>query len=221
MDFEENISGPQKDLFKHHRKVETGGWTLPNHIQYLMLAASFTAVALFAIIKHLIKDLAHDLAEQPVDEQEFPSERREKFKADWNPEPASDLEAILQHDEILELMQGTDNLPTKRKTTECRLEFTMFHLRNTAAFIILSACFCQAQAGGQRASSDSGKVTLQPWLIGLAAVVGFLFIVFVALIIQRLFFKKEKKTNGEDELQIYENMAHDEEMNMDNKQTTF
>jgi len=50
----------------------------------------------------------------------------------------------------------------------------------------------QCNSGGQRAASDTSKVTLQPWLVGLAAVVGFLFIVFVLLIVQRLFFKKDK-----------------------------
>lgn len=50
----------------------------------------------------------------------------------------------------------------------------------------------QCYLGGQRATSDTSKVTLQPWLVGLAAVIGFLFLVFVLLIVQRLFFKKDK-----------------------------
>uniref|UniRef100_A0AAY4AY12 Uncharacterized protein n=1 Tax=Denticeps clupeoides TaxID=299321 RepID=A0AAY4AY12_9TELE len=46
-------------------------------------------------------------------------------------------------------------------------------------------------------SPDGGRITtakggtLQPWLVGLAAVTGFLFIVFVLLIVKRVFFKKE------------------------------
>ncbi|XP_056320370.1 small integral membrane protein 24 [Danio aesculapii] len=96
----------------------------------------------------------------------------------------------------------------------------MFHLKNIAAFIILSACVCQAQAGGQRATSDTGKVTLQPWLVGLAAVVGFLFIVFVALIIQRLFFKKDKSEKAEKH-GFYENIPAGLEAHEETKQTNF
>lgn len=99
----------------------------------------------------------------------------------------------------------------------------MFHLKNIAAFIILSACIYQAQAGGQRATSDTGKVTLQPWLVGLAAVVGFLFIVFVALMIQRLFFKKDKREIEEkaEKHGFYENIAADLEASEETKQTNF
>ncbi|NP_001116743.1 small integral membrane protein 24 precursor [Danio rerio] len=97
----------------------------------------------------------------------------------------------------------------------------MFHLKNIAAFIILSACIYQAQAGGQRATSDTGKVTLQPWLVGLAAVVGFLFIVFVALIIQRLFFKKDKSAEKAEKHGFYENIAADLEASEETKQTNF
>uniref|UniRef100_A0A8C7PQW3 Uncharacterized protein n=1 Tax=Oncorhynchus mykiss TaxID=8022 RepID=A0A8C7PQW3_ONCMY len=57
--------------------------------------------------------------------------------------------------------------------------------------LLLAVCVNQAQSGGLRLTTSKGG-TLQPWLVGLAAVVGFLFIVFVILIVQRLFFKKEK-----------------------------
>ncbi|XP_051509934.1 small integral membrane protein 24 [Myxocyprinus asiaticus] len=99
----------------------------------------------------------------------------------------------------------------------------MFHLKNIFALILLSASICQAKAGGLRAA-DTSKVTLQPWLVGLAAVVGFLFIVFVLLIVQRLFFKKDKDENEEKEVEnhaFYENKAADLEANEDTKQTNF
>ncbi|XP_016327136.1 small integral membrane protein 24 [Sinocyclocheilus anshuiensis] len=96
----------------------------------------------------------------------------------------------------------------------------MFHLQNIVAFIIISASICQAQAGGQQASSDTAKVTLQPWLVGLTAVVVFLFIVFVLLIVQRLFFKKDKD-ELEERHSFYENKAADLEANEETKQTTF
>ncbi|XP_056108368.1 small integral membrane protein 24 [Rhinichthys klamathensis goyatoka] len=99
----------------------------------------------------------------------------------------------------------------------------MFHPQNIAAFIILFVSICQAQAGGQRAASDTSKVTLQPWLVGLAAVIGFLFIVFVLLIVQRLFFKKDKDEfeEKEEKHQFYDNLAADVEANEETKQTNF
>uniref|UniRef100_A0A8D0A561 Uncharacterized protein n=1 Tax=Sander lucioperca TaxID=283035 RepID=A0A8D0A561_SANLU len=49
--------------------------------------------------------------------------------------------------------------------------------------VLLSASSC---------SADKAGVTLQPWLVGLTAVVGFLFIVFTILIVHRLLRKKRK-----------------------------
>ncbi|XP_039533512.1 small integral membrane protein 24-like [Pimephales promelas] len=99
----------------------------------------------------------------------------------------------------------------------------MFHPQNIVAFLILVVSICQAQAGGQRDTSDTSKVTLQPWLVGLAAVVGFLFIVFVLLIVQRLFFKKDKDEfeEKEEKHQFYDNLAADVEANEETKQTSF
>lgn len=74
----------------------------------------------------------------------------------------------------------------------------------------------QCYSGGQRASSATSKVTLQPWLVGLAAVVGFLFIVFVLVIVQRLFFKKDKWVvtwNGSGKYILY--TSHDEKSYID------
>lgn len=49
--------------------------------------------------------------EQPVEQQEFPWERREKFQADWMPEAMPDLEDMVTDKEILQLMEGTEDLP--------------------------------------------------------------------------------------------------------------
>lgn len=108
-----------------------------------------------------------------------------------------------------------------RLSTDCKS--TMFHLKNILAFILLSASVCQAKTGGLRASdTTTTKVTLQPWLVGLAAVVGFLFIVFVVLIVQRLFIKKDKDEMEEKEIEelSYKNKAIDLEANEDAKQTS-
>lgn len=61
--------------------------------------------------------------------------------------------------------------------------------------ILLAMSYCQAQQAGLRASTE--RIVLQPWLVGLTAVVGFLFIVFVILIAKRLFFKQQREENGE------------------------
>uniref|UniRef100_A0A669EC42 Uncharacterized protein n=1 Tax=Oreochromis niloticus TaxID=8128 RepID=A0A669EC42_ORENI len=41
-----------------------------------------------------------------------------------------------------------------------------------------------------RATEGSKPVSLQPWLLGLTAVVGFLLLVFIILVIQRLLKKR-------------------------------
>ncbi|XP_035862739.1 small integral membrane protein 24-like isoform X2 [Sander lucioperca] len=70
--------------------------------------------------------------------------------------------------------------------------------------VLLSASSCSADKG----------VTLQPWLVGLTAVVGFLFIVFTILIVHRLLRKKRVEQEGWG----YDNKAHDVDED-ENKQT--
>ncbi|XP_040895420.1 small integral membrane protein 24 [Toxotes jaculatrix] len=65
--------------------------------------------------------------------------------------------------------------------------------------VLLSAISCSADKGvqtGMRAAAGSKSVTLQPWLVGLTAVVGFLFIVFTILIIHRL-LKRNREDKGD------------------------
>ncbi|KAF3691375.1 Small integral membrane protein 24 Precursor [Channa argus] len=67
--------------------------------------------------------------------------------------------------------------------------------------LLLFATSCSANKGvhtGLKAAAGSQSVTLQPWLVGLTAVVVFLFIVFIALIIRRLVKKKGKDKEGWD-----------------------
>lgn len=47
--------------------------------------------------------------EQPMEEQEIPWERRDKFRADWIPEAMPELEAMVKEEQ--ELMEGTEDLP--------------------------------------------------------------------------------------------------------------
>ncbi|KAK5869389.1 hypothetical protein PBY51_024112 [Eleginops maclovinus] len=59
--------------------------------------------------------------------------------------------------------------------------------------VLLSASSCSGDKGAQTGLRAGSKlVTLQPWLVGLTAVVGFLFIVFVILIVNRLLRKNRK-----------------------------
>ncbi|KAI4828428.1 hypothetical protein KUCAC02_022524 [Chaenocephalus aceratus] len=65
--------------------------------------------------------------------------------------------------------------------------------------LLLCASSCLGDKGaktGLRAAAGSKSVTLQPWLVGLTAVVGFLFIVFVVLIVHRLLRKNRKDENS-------------------------
>ncbi|XP_068090616.1 PDZK1-interacting protein 1-like [Hyperolius riggenbachi] len=50
----------------------------------------------------------------------------------------------------------------------------------------------------QRASSTSSSKSLEPWLLGLTAMVVFLFIVFILMIINRVWCKKKKNEYEED-----------------------
>ncbi|KAJ8374502.1 hypothetical protein SKAU_G00050820 [Synaphobranchus kaupii] len=59
------------------------------------------------------------------------------------------------------------------------------------ACLLVAASVCQAQTG-RLSVTASGNGTMQPWLVGLAATVGFLFLVFTLLIIKRL-MKKDRR----------------------------
>ncbi|KAL7884608.1 hypothetical protein AOLI_G00073780 [Acnodon oligacanthus] len=95
----------------------------------------------------------------------------------------------------------------------------MFHLRSLLACLLLSVSICHARTGGLRTAAQE-KVTLQPWLVGLAAVVGFLFIVFFILIVKRIFFKKDKDER-ETDFEGYENKALDLETAEETKMSKF
>ncbi|KAK1801031.1 hypothetical protein P4O66_022641, partial [Electrophorus voltai] len=62
---------------------------------------------------------------------------------------------------------------------------------------------CVINHTGSLRTGIQEKTTMQPLLVGLTAVVGFLFIVFAILIMKRIFFKKDRNeemadTNGYD-----------------------
>ncbi|XP_028301172.1 small integral membrane protein 24 [Gouania willdenowi] len=61
--------------------------------------------------------------------------------------------------------------------------------------VLLSVSDCWATKG-LRAAAGAKAGTLQPWLVGLTAVVGFLLIVFVILIIHRLLKNKREEEEG-------------------------
>lgn len=55
-------SDPKEVLFESYIPPARDAITLPNYIIYLLLASTGALIALYAIIRHLIKDLLHDLA---------------------------------------------------------------------------------------------------------------------------------------------------------------
>ncbi|XP_073542413.1 small integral membrane protein 24 [Phyllobates terribilis] len=86
--------------------------------------------------------------------------------------------------------------------------------------IILGLLFVistNAQQGERQDSSSSSSSGLQPWLLGLTAMVVFLFIVFILLIINRVWCKKSKNNDEEDNkiervnMNIYDNDGLDED----------
>ncbi|XP_062411528.1 small integral membrane protein 24 [Sardina pilchardus] len=76
--------------------------------------------------------------------------------------------------------------------------------RYVLAGTLLLLSVCQAQSGGMReATTGTTNSRLQPWLVGLAAVAGFLFIVFIVLIAKRLLYGKDDT----EDVEGYENKA--------------
>ncbi|KAI5095266.1 small integral membrane protein 24 isoform X1 [Silurus meridionalis] len=91
----------------------------------------------------------------------------------------------------------------------------MSYLRSVLISLVLLVSICQAKTGGLRASTSSqGKGLLSNAMVGLSAVAGFLFIVFIILIIKRLFFKKDNRDDEESEPEVcaaFENKAFEVE----------
>ncbi|KAK9409163.1 small integral membrane protein 24 [Crotalus adamanteus] len=63
--------------------------------------------------------------------------------------------------------------------------------------------------------TTNGSTTLQPWLVGLTAVMVFLFVMFVANLINRIFFFQKK--NDKDQMETIETMRSAEENVYENK----
>ncbi|KAM3656521.1 small integral membrane protein 24 [Ammospiza maritima maritima] len=64
----------------------------------------------------------------------------------------------------------------------------------------LSLLLLLVLASTAQGQTGTGPKVLQPWLIGLTAVVVFLFVVFVVLLINRLWsLRKKRKENGHQE----------------------
>ncbi|XP_053718226.1 small integral membrane protein 24-like [Synchiropus splendidus] len=59
-------------------------------------------------------------------------------------------------------------------------------------FLALCTLLCVSTCSAQPGAKASHSATLQPWLVGLSAVVGFLCIVFIILIAHRLLKKRSK-----------------------------
>ncbi len=73
------------------------------------------------------------------------------------------------------------------------------HTHTHTHHLMLCLCICSGVQTGRMAGSQS--VTLQPWLVGLTAVVGFLFIVFTILIIHRLLRKSRSAVHTQSHTQ--------------------
>lgn len=75
MDVDEAVvdqSGSEEILFESYIPPSRDAITLPNYIIYLLLASSGALIALYAIIRHLIKDLLHDLAGNNLTTRDHP-----------------------------------------------------------------------------------------------------------------------------------------------------
>jgi hypothetical protein len=63
MDHNLDYGEPQEEVFfENYKPPSRDAITLPNYVIYLFLASVVALIALYAIIRHLIKELIHDLA---------------------------------------------------------------------------------------------------------------------------------------------------------------
>ncbi|XP_021459652.2 uncharacterized protein LOC110524385 [Oncorhynchus mykiss] len=117
MDHNLDYGEPQEEVFfENYKPPSRDAITLPNYVIYLFLASVVALIALYAIIRHLIKELIHDLADylfgvQPDEEVVNPWECKDKFQVDWCPETNAELEAMVKAEEIHCLMEGNKNMP--------------------------------------------------------------------------------------------------------------
>ena len=57
---------PAPPLYEEYRPPPLDTIRLPRYVLYLLLAAFLVVAVAYAIVGHLIKDLAHDLAGEPI-----------------------------------------------------------------------------------------------------------------------------------------------------------
>ncbi|XP_005858869.2 PREDICTED: small integral membrane protein 24 [Myotis brandtii] len=141
-------------LYEEYRPPPLDAIRLPRYVLYLLLAALLVVAVAYAIVGHLIKDLAHDLAGAGQG-----------------------------------LAQPKRTGLIRTAHSRCRLLHTMEALKTLLVISALLLSPAEAQQATER--------RLQPWLQGLAAVVGFLFIVFVLLLVNRIWCTKRRAQDNE------------------------
>ncbi|XP_061457655.1 small integral membrane protein 24 isoform X2 [Rhineura floridana] len=86
--------------------------------------------------------------------------------------------------------------------------------------LLLGVSFAPCSLGqGLVTGTTEGSTSLQPWLVGLAAVVGFLVVMFLGVLINRIFILKKlvtdcrlaKQRDIHPRANIYDNLAMDPE----------
>ncbi|XP_040484230.1 uncharacterized protein LOC121102442 [Ursus maritimus] len=182
---EEGMEGwsPAPPLYEEYRPPPLDAIRLPRNALYLLLVALLVVAVAYAIVGHLIKDLAHDLADWAFgpkpDQEDAPRELRSSLEGE-------DLEEL-----DLQLALAW---PRPCPIAESRLP----HLRTASQY------------------------RPKPWLVGLAAVVGFLFIVFVLMLVNRVWCSKVRAEDEELAFGVdsnpYQDMALSEEGKRERKE---
>ncbi|XP_012584873.1 PREDICTED: small integral membrane protein 24 [Condylura cristata] len=172
-------------LYEEYRPPPLDSVRLPRYALYLLLAALLVVAVAYAIVGHLIKDLAHDLADwafgPKLDQGDAPRELRPSLEGE-------DLEEL--DFELALAWQGDEDSSTawhRRLAVGGGSSCTM---ETREALLVLSVLLLSpAEAQQQRRPEQ--------WLVGLAAVVGFLFIVFVLMIAKHVWCSKVRAENEE------------------------
>ncbi|CAI5799113.1 Hypothetical predicted protein [Podarcis lilfordi] len=215
------------DLFRDYKPPSLDSIRLPRYALYLLMAVIIVVVVAYAMVGHLINDLAHDFADWAFGPKLEERKRLEEASDGCEIAAFPDHRLAWQKESRVTLASKVDISCFTHMNTETRKDraasLNSTYRSNTMELFsylpLLLGIFFAPCAHGQGAvtGTTNGSSGLQPWLVGLAAVLGFLGVIFVASLINRFFFSKEKDGEGKSLStglrpgNIYDNIAMDPE----------
>nr|XP_035971996.1 uncharacterized protein LOC118550769 isoform X2 [Halichoerus grypus] len=193
---------PAPPLYEEYRPPPLDAIRLPRYALYLLLAALLVVAVAYAIVGHLIKDLAHDLADWafgPKPEQEdAPRELRSSLEG-----PESDLR-VWTSPAPRPACHHIRGWAGPHPANDCTAAGSSTTMETLETLLLLSALLL-SPAEAQQAL----QYHLKPWLVGLAAVVGFLFIVFILMLVNHVWCSSTRAEDEESAFKMESNPYQD------------